>query len=273
MPHFAANVTLMYTEFSFLERFGAAAKDGFDAVEFLFPYDHAVGDIAAQLAGHALLPVLLNAPPGDMKAGDRGLACLPERQDEFRRDFEAKALHYAATLGCPKIHVMSGIVPGHAGTPLSPAMLAPYRQTLLANLDWAARLAAPLGITLLIEPLNPRDFPGYFLRTQAQAHEIVGELGLDNLKVQMDLYHCQITEGDLSARLRHYLPTGRVGHIQIAGVPDRHEPDIGELAYPWLFDLIDELGYQGIVSCEYHPQQGTSAGLGWLERYRAGRKA
>jgi hydroxypyruvate isomerase len=254
MPKFAANLSLMFTEVPFIERFEAAAKAGFGAVEFLFPYEHAAGRIAAQLHVHRLANVLFNLPPGDWAAGERGTASIPGREAEFRRGVD-DALAYADTLRTPRVHVMAGLLPAGADR-------AAHRATYVANLRHAAREAARAGIEVLIEPINTRDMPGYFLNTQADAHAIREEVGAANLKVQMDLYHAQIVEGDIATKLRRYLP--HVGHIQIAGVPDRHEPDTGELNYPYLFRLLDELGYAGWVGCEYRPAAGTVAGLGWL---------
>jgi hydroxypyruvate isomerase len=251
----------MYTEHAFLDRFGAAAADGFTAVEYLFPYAQPAAELAQRLAEHGLRQVLFNAPPGQFDAGERGTACLPGREAEFRRGFVEQALPYAAALKCPRIHVMAGLIP--AGIER-----APLRATYVENLAWAAREAAGAGLDVLIEPINRRDIPGYFLNRQDDAHEIVGEIGAPNLKVQMDLYHCQIVEGDLAMKLRKYLPTGRVGHLQIAGVPDRHEPDLGEVNHPYLFELIDALGWRGHIGCEYRPAGATSAGLGWFEPYR-----
>lgn len=260
MPRFAANLSLLYTELPFLERFGAAASDGFAGVEYLFPYEFAAADIAARLQEHGLQQVLFNTPPGDWAAGERGLACIPGREAEFASGME-QALAYAAALQCPRIHVMAGIVPAGA-TPQT------VRATYVANLRQAARRAAAQGVALMIEPINTRDMPGYFLNLQADAHTLLAEIGEANVQVQMDLYHCQIMEGDLAMKLRQYLPTGRVGHIQIAGVPERHEPDLGELHYPYLFTLIDQLGWKGWIGCEYRPARGavaggTSLGLGW----------
>jgi hydroxypyruvate isomerase len=265
MPRFAANLTMLYNEHAFLDRFAAAAQDGFQAVEYLFPYAFAAQELAQRLADHGLQQVLFNAPPGDWDAGERGLACLPGREAEFRGGF-ARALDYAQALDCPRIHVMAGLVPRGANR-------AALQATYEANLAWAAELAAGAGREVLIEPINARDLPGFFLNRQDEAHRVVQTIGAANLKVQMDLYHCQIVEGDVATKIRHYLPTGRVGHFQIAGVPERHEPDIGELHHPYLFALIDEVatacGWQGWVGCEYRPARGaqpgaTSAGLGWL---------
>jgi len=258
MPLFAANLTMMYTEHAFLDRFKAAADDGFEAVEFAFPYEHPAAAIASRLAEHGLTQTLFNAPPGDLNAGERGVAALATRRDDFRRGFIEQALPYAQTLRCPRLHVMAGIMPAGAER-------APMRAAFVENLAWAAREAASAGIDLLIEPINRRDIPGYLLNRQDDAHEIAADVNAPNLRVQMDLYHCQIVEGDVAMKLRKYLPTGRVGHLQIAGVPDRHEPDVGELYHPYLFELIDELGWTGHLGCEYRPRAGTSAGLGWLK--------
>lgn len=261
MPKFAANLSMLYPEHAFLDRFGAAARDGFQGVEFLFPYEHAADELAARLGDAGLTQVLFNAPPGDWAAGERGLACLPGRGAEFRAGI-AKALDYAEALACPRIHVMAGLAP--AGVER-----ARLQATYEANLVWAAEQAAAAGRRILIEPINQRDMPGYFLNRQDEAHRIVNTLAEPALQVQMDLYHCQIVEGDLATKLRRYLPGGQVGHLQIAGVPDRHEPDQGELNYPWVFELIDQLGWQGWVGCEYRPRRGavpggTTAGLGWM---------
>jgi hydroxypyruvate isomerase len=258
MPRFAANLSMMYTEHDFLDRFAAAARDGFKAVEYLFPYAFERHELALRLRDAGLHQVLFNAPPGNFEAGERGIAALPGREDEFRRGFVEQALPYAETLACPRIHVMAGL--RAAGT---------ARDTYLANLAWAAGQAAAHGIDVLIEPINTRDIPGYFLNRQDEAHTLIAEIGAPNLKVQMDLYHCQIVEGDLAMKLRRYLvPGGAVGHLQIAGVPDRHEPDLGELNYPYLFALLDELAYAGHVGAEYRPRAGTSAGLGWFAPYK-----
>ncbi|MDO4236720.1 2-oxo-tetronate isomerase [Pseudomonas sp.] len=260
MPRFAANLSMMYTELPFLDRFAAAARDGFAAVEYLFPYDWPAHELTARLQAHGLQQVLFNAPPGQWDAGERGLACLPGREAEFQ-DSVRRALDYAAALDCPRIHLMAGLLPaGHTREQLRP--------TYIDNLRWAASQAAAAGRDVLIEPINTRDIPGYFLNRQDEAHAIVQAVGAPNLKVQMDLYHCQIVEGDVATKLRQYLPTGCVGHLQIAGVPERHEPSVGELNYAYLFHVIDtvaaECGWQGWVGCEYRPRAGTLEGLGWL---------
>lgn len=262
MPRFAANLSLMYTEHAFLDRFAAAAADGFRAVECQFPYAVAAAEMAQRLTDRGLEQVLLNAPPGRAEAGERGIACLPGREDEFRRGFVEQALAYAQATRCPRVHVMAGTVaPGASRQAL--------RATLLKNLEWAAKQAASAGVTVLLEPLNARDAPDYFYQRQADAHAVVAEVGAPNLMVQMDLYHCQIAEGDVATKLRQYLPTGRVGHLQIAGVPERHEPDLGELHHPYLFALIDSLGWGGWIGAEYRPRGATSAGLQWVRPYWA----
>lgn len=261
MPRFAANLTMMYTEHAFLDRFAAASADGFAAVEFLFPYAFDRAALAQRLADHDLKQVLFNAAPGNWEAGERGVACLPGREDEFRRAFSEQALPYAQALGCPRVHVMAGLAPVGANH-------AELEDVYVKNLHWAAGQAASAGVDVLIEPINTRDIPGFFLNRQDQAHAIIARVGASNLKVQMDLYHCQIVEGDVAMKLRQYIPTGHVGHIQIAGVPERHEPDVGELHHPYLFDVLDELGFEGYVGCEYRPRAGTSQGLGWFEAYR-----
>ena len=254
MPRFAANLTMMFNEVPFPERFAAAAREGFEAVEFLFPYDHAPAEVATWLTENGLVNALFNLPPGNWAAGERGLASLPGREAEFRAGV-ATALEYAKALGTPCLHAMAGLLPAGADR-------AAHRAVFLDNLRHAARALAPHGITLLIEPINTRDMPGYFLSTQAEAHAIREELAEPNLKVQMDFYHAQIMEGDLATTLRKHHP--HVGHVQIAGVPDRHEPDEGEVDYRYLFRLLDELGYAGWVGCEYRPRGRTEDGLGWL---------
>ena len=270
MPQFAANLSMMYTEHPFLDRFEAAAKDGFQAVEFMFPYAHAAAGLAARLQANGLRQVLFNAPPGGTGAESvaaamndnrqRGTACLPGRENEFQSGV-LLALDYAEALDCPRIHLMAGLMPDGAGR-------EELREVYVTNLRWAARQAAQAGRDIVIEPINTRDIPGFFLNRQSEAHSVLADVGAINLKVQMDLYHCQIVEGDLATNLRRYLPTGNVGHLQIAGVPERHEPDVGEINYPYLFDLIDELKFEGWIGCEYRPRAGTSAGLGWLRGIR-----
>ena len=278
MPRFAANLSLLYPELPFLDRFEAAARDGFEGVEFLFPYAWPAAEIAARLKANGLQQVLFNAPPGGSDAtaidaawaaGQRGTACLPGREAEFRAGVQL-ALRYAEALDCPRIHCMAGLRPESAAAQHA---CGAERSVYMSNLTWAAAEAAKAGRDILIEPINPRDIPRFFLNRQAQAHAIVQEVGAPNLKVQFDLYHCQIVEGDVASKIRQYLPTGRVGHFQVAGVPERHEPDVGELNGAYLFQVIDEVAaqccWQGWIGCEYRPRAGaiaggTSRGLGWL---------
>jgi hydroxypyruvate isomerase len=258
MPRLSANLSFLFTELPFLERFGAAAGAGFRAVEFAFAYDVPEAAIAARLATHGLPCVLINAPPGDFAAGERGIAALPGREAPFAASF-ATALRRATALSCPRIHVMAGIVPADTS--------AKARATFVSNLRYACGEARPHGITVMIEALNPRDVPGYLFSTQADAHAIRAEVGAPNIEVQMDFYHTQIVEGDIATKLERWLP--HVGHIQIAGVPGRHEPDVGEINYAWLLGRVDALGYQGWVGCEYRPLSTTIAGLAWRNRLPA----
>jgi 2-dehydrotetronate isomerase len=260
MPRFAANLSMMYNEHGFLDRFDAAAKDGFKAVEFLFPFEFPAAEIKARLDANGLTQALFNAPPGDWAAGERGIASLPGREEEFRRGID-RALEYTAVLGNRKLHVMAGLIrpdESHAA----------HRETYLKNLAHAASRAASAGVMIVIEPINTRDIPGFFLNRQDVAQAICAEVGAPNLKVQFDLYHCQIVEGDLAVKLKRDI--AGIGHIQVAGVPERHEPDLGEVNYPYLFDLIDTLGYDGWIGCEYRPRAGTSEGLGWVKPYLKG---
>ncbi|WPP00242.1 2-oxo-tetronate isomerase [Pseudomonas sp. HR96] len=255
MPRFAANLSMLYPQHDFLDRFAAAAADGFKAVEYLFPYDYSPEQLKQRLTDNGLVQALFNAPPGDWAAGERGIASLPGRESEFRQGFE-RALEYAAVLGNDRIHVMAGLLPDES-------LRGKHHAVYLENLRHATAQAAKAGITVLLEPINTRDMPGFFLNRQDQAHAICAEVGAANLKVQFDCYHCQIVEGDLSVKLHRDF--AGIGHIQIAGVPDRHEPDMGELNYPQLFKLIDELGYTGWIGCEYRPKGDTSQGLGWMK--------
>ena len=257
MPKFAANLSMMFTEVPFPQRFAAAARAGFGAVEFLFPYEHAPAEVAGWLREHGLENALFNLPPGDWAAGERGLAALPGREAEFRASV-ARALDYALAMGTQRLHAMAGLLPAGAGT----AERAACRETYIENLRHAARELAKHGRTLLIEPINGRDMPGYFLTTQAAAHAIRAVVAEPNLKVQMDFYHAQIVEGDLATRFRKHF--AGIGHVQIASVPARHEPDDGEVNYPCLFRLLDELGYDGWVGCEYRPRGKTEDGLAWF---------
>jgi hydroxypyruvate isomerase len=253
MPKLAANLSFMYNEHPFLDRFAAAARDGFRAVEYLFPYEHPAAELRARLEAHGLQQALFNAPPGDWAGGERGIASLPGREDEFRRSIET-ALTYARVLGNKRLHFVAGLLkPGEDR--------ARHRDAYVKNLTLAARACASEGITVVIEPINTRDIPGFFLNRQDDAHAVCRDVGEPNVQVQMDLYHCQVVEGDLASKVRQFIRG--VGHVQIAGVPERHEPDIGELNYPYLLGLLDQLGYDGWVGCEYRPRAQTSAGLGW----------
>lgn len=263
MPRFAANLTMMYTEHSFLDRFAAAARDGFEAVEFLFPYEHPAATLAALLKENGLSQVLFNSPAGDWKAGERGIAALPGREQEFRAGFQL-ALEYARAFECPRIHAMAGLTPAGADR-------ARMRGVYTANLSWAAKKAQAAGIDLLIEPIALRNIPEFFLSRQDEAHAIVAEVGAPNLKILMDLFHCQVEEGDLAIKIRKYIADPKqtcVGHFQIAGVPERHEPDTGEVNFSYLFGVIDQLGYEGWIGCEYIPAGATSDGLGWLRKQK-----
>jgi hydroxypyruvate isomerase len=258
MPRFAANLSFMYNEHGFLDRFAAAARDGFRAVEYLFPYEHPARELEARLDAHGLEQALFNAPPGDWAGGERGIASLPGREEEFRRSIDT-ALEYARVLGNKRLHFVAGL--------LQPGVeRARQRDVYVKNLALAAQACAGEGITAVIEPINTRDIPGFFLNRQDEAHAVCREVGAANLKVQLDLYHAQIVEGDLATKVRRDI--AGVGHVQVAGVPERHEPDTGEVNYPYLFRLLDELGYDGWIGCEYRPRAATSAGLGWLAPWR-----
>ena len=266
MPRFAANLSFLYQELPFLDRLDAAARDGFAGVECLFPYDVPAAELRARAVALGVSIVLINAPPGDWAAGERGLACVEGREGEFRDAIE-RALAYASAVASPRVHVLAGLLDARDERD---AAIARYE----ARLHWAASLAAQSGIDLMIEPINPHDMPGYLLQRQDEAHAIVERVGAPNLKVQMDLYHCERVEGDAVAQVYRYLPTGRIGHFQIAGVPDRHEPDVGTLDWRGALAAIDEFatatGWNGWVGCEYRPRRGavpggTSRGLGWME--------
>jgi hydroxypyruvate isomerase len=259
MPRFAANLSFLYGEFDFLDCFAAAAADGFQGVEFLFPYEYPAAAIAERLRGAQLEQVLFNLPPGDWAAGERGLAALPGREAEFAAALEL-SLDYAQVLGCRRLHAMAGIVAPAADR-------ARMHAVYVANLRLAARRAAEHGIRVLIEPINARDMPGYFLGTLAQAAAVIAEVDEPNLRLQFDLYHAQVSEGDLTRKLERYLPI--TGHVQVASVPARAEPDSGEFDAARVFAQLDALGYEGWVGCEYRPRAGTRAGLGWFAPWRA----
>ena len=257
MPKFAANLSMMFTEVDFLDRFKIAAGSGFKGVEYLFPYAFSAADIKARLDEHGLVQVLFNMPPGDWDAGERGIAALPGREGEFRDGVE-KALEYAAALGCDQVHAMSGLLPegGDAAKALD---------TYLENLTYAAKACADKGIRLLIEPINTRDMPGYFMSSVALALDVIAKVGSDNLFLQYDIYHAQMTDGFLAETMRANM--GLIRHMQLAGVPGRHEPNVGEINYPYLFDLMDSLGYEGWIGCEYKPKGVTTDGLAWGRDY------
>jgi 2-dehydrotetronate isomerase len=261
VPRFAANISTLYPEHALLARIGAAARDGFAAVEVQSPYAETADALRQALREARVELVLMNAPQGDMDAGERGLAALPGREDEFRSSIE-QAVGYAREVGAPQVHVM-------AGKPPPGADAAEAEAVFIGNLRHACAAFAPYGIRVLIEPINTRDMPGYFLTTPEQAAAILPRVGAANLAMQFDVYHAQIMVGDICKRLERHFP--QVGHVQIAGVPERHEPDTGEINYPAVFRLLDRLGYRGWVGCEYRPARGatpggTSAGLGWLRR-------
>jgi 2-dehydrotetronate isomerase len=257
MPQFAANISLLFTEWPFLDRFAAAAEHGFQAVELQFPYEYAAETIARRLEDTGLTLALLNAPPGDQAAGERGLAALPDRFPEFRQQI-AQARLYAAATGARRVHVMAGV---------ADAKDSKAREAFKKALRHAVETL--VDIEVLIEPLNLRDNPGYFLSNFEVAAEIIAELGLPSLKLQYDIYHRQILHGDVLRSLEALLPI--IGHVQIASVPDRHEPGTGEVDDERVLRRLDALGYQGYVGCEYHPALGTVAGLAWLEDWRKAR--
>lgn len=254
MPRFAANLTMLFTDRPFLDRFEAAAAAGFTAVEYLFPYDFAAADLVERLERFKLVQVLHNLPAGDWGKGERGIACHPDRVAEFRAGVP-RAIEYAKALGCPQVNCLAGIAPAGA----DPAVL--YR-TLVENLRFAADALEKEGIRLLIEPINTRDIPGFFLTGTRQALEIMDAVGSANLSLQYDIYHMQIMEGDVARAMETNL--ARIGHIQIADNPGRNEPGTGELNWPFLFAHLDRIGYKGWVGCEYKPATTTEAGLGWF---------
>ena len=263
MPRFAANLSMLFTELPFLERFKAAAEAGFSAVEFMFPYEFAARDIAAALKDNGLELVLHNLPAGDWGGGDRGIACQPDRVAEFR-DGVMKAIEYAEALGAPQLNCLAGIAPG--GVTAERA-----RGVLVENLQYAAEKLRAAKIGLLLEPVNSRDVPGFFVDRPSLGLSILAATGAKNLKLQYDIYHAQVMEGDLVSTIEREFD--RIGHIQVADNPGRHEPGTGEINYPFVFRRIDELGYKGWIGCEYKPLAATNAGLSWLRPYRAGRAA
>ena len=259
MPRFAANLTMLFTELPFLDRFEPAAKAGFDAVEFLFPYAFAAEEIKARLDANGLQLVLHNLPAGDWDAGERGIACLPDRVDEFRQGV-AKAIEYATTLGTPRLNCLAGKAPAGVDAEV-------LRRTFVDNLKFAAAELKRAGLRLVMEPINPYDIPGFYLQRTEQALAILDEVGSDNLFIQYDIYHAQRTEGELAATLQKHL--AKIDHVQLADNPGRNEPGSGEINYDFLFAHLDRIGYGGWVGCEYKPKTTTEAGLGWLQAARA----
>lgn len=261
MPKFAANLSMLFTEHDFLERFAAAASAGFRGVEYLFPYDYPAADVARALRAAELEQVLFNLPAGNWAAGDRGIACHPDRVDEFAAGIP-HAIAYARALGCTRVNCLAGKLPANVTH-------EDARRTFVANLRHAAAELERAGIALVIEAINTYDIPGFFLSRSDRAFAIVDDVGSNNLKFQYDIYHMQRMEGELAGTLRAHL--ARIGHIQLADNPGRHEPGTGEIAYPFLFDLIDEIGYAGWIGCEYVPAHGTTAGLAWAKEYLTAR--
>jgi len=254
MPKFSANLSMLFTEVPLLERFAAAARAGFAAVEIQFPYECSIDALRARLLENNLQLVLHNLPAGNWSSGDRGIACLPDRRAEFRAGVEL-AVRYAVALGCPRLNCLAGVASGREA-----------RDTLIDNLRFAARVLADAGLMLLIEPLNSRDVPGFFLTRSQQALEIIDAVSAPNLLLQFDAYHMQIMEGDLALTLQRHLE--RIGHIQIADTPGRHEPGTGEIDFDSLLPWLDEMSYSGWVGCEYRPRTNTLEGLEWLRRFQ-----
>ena len=258
MPRFAANLSMMFNEVPFLDRFALAAKAGFKGVEFLFPYDHPAAEIAARLKDNGLQQVLFNAPAGDFGKGERGMAAIPGKQAAFRDSIKL-ALEYATTLACPRLHLMAGLKPEGVAHDTLTAVYG-------ANLAYAAEECAKAGVKPIIEPINHRDIPGFFLNTTDQAAAIIAAVGPEKLGMQFDLYHCQITEGDVVKRVEKHLPL--IAHMQVADTPGRHEPGTGEVNWPFVFKTIDALGFRGWIGCEYRPAGDTLAGLSWFAPYK-----
>jgi hydroxypyruvate isomerase len=255
MPRFAANLSMLFTELPFLDRFERAAKAGFQAVEFLFPYAFAAQDIKQRLDAHGLRLVLHNLPAGDWDAGERGIACHPGRVDEFRAGV-GRAIEYAHVLGVQQLNCLAGKAPAGVAE-------ADLHSALLSNLRFAAQALKAAGLRLLVEPINTFDIPGFYLHHTAQAAALLAEVGADNAFIQYDIYHAQRMEGELAATVQKYLP--QIGHIQLADNPGRHEPGSGEINYAFLFAHLDRIGYCGWIGCEYKPAATTEAGLGWRQ--------
>lgn len=261
MPKFAANLSMMFTDADFLDRFDRAGAAGFEAVEFLFPYEHPIEEVKVRLDRNKLQLTLINAPAGDWAGGERGLAARPTKRAEFEASV-MKAIDYAVGLGCPRIHVMSGIT---ADEPDRDACETVW----LENMRMAADRARQAGLAISVEPLNNRDVPGYFLSHQDSALALIDQLGRFNVSLQFDVYHTQIMDGDIISRIKRL--RGAYGHVQIAGVPDRHEPDGGELNYSEIFAAFDKVGFDGYLGCEYNPRGKTEDGLSWIAPYLSGK--
>lgn len=259
MPKLCANLTMLFNEVPFMDRFAAAAKAGFKGVEYLFPYEYDKQALADALKKNHLVQVLHNLPAGNWAAGERGIGCHPQRVTEFKEGVD-RAIDYATTLGCKQVNCLAGIRPPHVD-PID------ARETFIRNLQYAAPKFKDAGIKLLIEPINTRDIPGFFLNYTAQAADIIKAAGSDNLFIQYDIYHAQIMEGDLARTIEAHLPL--IPHMQLADNPGRHEPGSGEINYPWLLEHIDRIGYTGWIGCEYKPAAATEAGLGWAAAYLA----
>ena len=255
MPQFAANLTMLFNEVPFMDRFEKAAKSGFQAVEFLFPYAFSADDIKQKLEQHNLKLVLHNLPAGDWDAGERGIACLPDRVTEFQ-DGVAKAIEYAKVLGVKQVNCLAGKIPAGADAEL-------LKKTFISNLKFAAAALKSVDIKLLIEPINTFDIPGFYLSKSQHALDILNEVGSDNLFIQYDIYHAQRMEGELCKTIEANL--SNIAHIQLADNPGRNEPGTGEINYPHLFQFIDSIGYHGWIGCEYKPASNTEAGLSWIK--------
>jgi len=259
MPKFAANLSLLFNEMPFLERFEAASAAGFAGAEFLFPYEFDADDIAARLKANGLRQVLFNLPAGNWEAGERGIAIYPNLVGEFRSSV-ARAIKYAKVLGCNQLHCLAGIAPLGADH-------RAMRKTYVENLRYAAARLADEGMTLLIEPINTRDIPGYFLDSTAKAADIIESVEAPNLRLQYDVYHMQIMEGDLTPTIDKYLSI--IGHVQIADTPGRHQPGTGEINYPFIFRHLDDIGYKGWIGCEYRPLASTYDSLAWFRALKS----
>jgi hydroxypyruvate isomerase len=253
MPKFAANLTMLFNELEFFDRFAAAAAAGFEAVEYLFPYDYDQQELRARLATHGLRQVLHNLPAGDWARGERGIGCLPDRIEEFEAGVD-RAIDYAAALGCPRVNCLAGIKPADLDDAVA-------RQTLIRNLRYAAPRLEEAGIALLVEPINTRDMPGFYLNRTSQAVDIIAAVGSDNLFLQFDIYHMHVMGEDVATEIERHAAV--IGHMQLADSPGRHEPGTGEIDYASLFDVIDRVGYRGWIGCEYQPLASTESSLQW----------